>query len=252
MSSAPLPSPVLFTPEPLPAQAKRRTAKGERTRAAILDAAERLFAERGYDGVSLRQIIEEAGVQMGQLQYYFPSKEGVFVSAVERRLPEVEALYAGAVADLAREAAAGQLALRHVVRAVMTVGRAWLAENDIGRHRYLRMLGLSTLSFNQPDYVAHHTRAFAPTNAIVMDWLARLYPGAAPSRIKAAYYFIEANLLGMYCNIDVVFARIGEPRNPASVARMHADLEDFLAGGVAGLLAQEAGLPVQEAGQPAG
>jgi len=45
-----------------PSTPRRLTVKGER---AILDVAERQFSRRGYDGVSLRQIIDESAVQMG-------------------------------------------------------------------------------------------------------------------------------------------------------------------------------------------
>jgi len=45
-----------------PSTPRRLTVKGERTRTAILDVAERQFSRRGYDGVSLRQIIDESAV----------------------------------------------------------------------------------------------------------------------------------------------------------------------------------------------
>jgi AcrR family transcriptional regulator len=53
------------------------------SREAILDAARRLFAARGYDGASLRAIAGEAGVDPGLLMHFFGSKEGVFVAAME-------------------------------------------------------------------------------------------------------------------------------------------------------------------------
>ncbi|RFZ81443.1 TetR/AcrR family transcriptional regulator [Mucilaginibacter terrenus] len=52
----------------------------------ILDAAERVFAESGYDGASTRVISKEAGVNMAMLNYYFGSKEGVFLAIFERRI----------------------------------------------------------------------------------------------------------------------------------------------------------------------
>jgi AcrR family transcriptional regulator len=44
------------------------------TRARILDAAERLFAENGYDGVSIRAIAAEADVQLALIHYHFGTK----------------------------------------------------------------------------------------------------------------------------------------------------------------------------------
>ncbi|MBD1393653.1 TetR/AcrR family transcriptional regulator [Mucilaginibacter glaciei] len=52
----------------------------------ILDVAEKVFAELGYDGASTRLISGEAGVNMAMLNYYFGSKEGVFLAIFERRI----------------------------------------------------------------------------------------------------------------------------------------------------------------------
>lgn len=56
---------------------------GEETRARIVDAALRLFGERGYDGASTRDIAREAGVNAPALQYYFDGKEGVYLACIE-------------------------------------------------------------------------------------------------------------------------------------------------------------------------
>lgn len=53
----------------------RPSAKGERTRRRILDVALGMFAERGYDGTTMRAIAAEAGVSVGNAYYYFKSKE---------------------------------------------------------------------------------------------------------------------------------------------------------------------------------
>ena len=53
-------------------------ARGEETRLRIVGAAIPLFGERGFDGVSTREIATEAGVNPPALQYYFDSKEGLY------------------------------------------------------------------------------------------------------------------------------------------------------------------------------
>ncbi|MBU1251875.1 MAG: TetR/AcrR family transcriptional regulator [Actinobacteria bacterium] len=60
-----------------------RTARGERTRRAILDAAEHVFAELGYAESSIVRITERAGVGQGTFYLYFDSKLQVFEELVD-------------------------------------------------------------------------------------------------------------------------------------------------------------------------
>ncbi|TCC93834.1 TetR/AcrR family transcriptional regulator [Pedobacter frigiditerrae] len=52
----------------------------------ILRAAETLFAELGFEGTSTRQIAKESGANMAMINYYFGSKEGVFLEIMEDRI----------------------------------------------------------------------------------------------------------------------------------------------------------------------
>ncbi|HEV2372172.1 MAG TPA: TetR family transcriptional regulator [Streptosporangiaceae bacterium] len=52
-----------------------RTPRAEQTRAAIVEAALALFAERGYEAATMRAIADRAGVATGNAYYYFGSKE---------------------------------------------------------------------------------------------------------------------------------------------------------------------------------
>lgn len=67
------------------------------TKRAILDAAEVLFAERGYDGVSVQQIATAAGVSRGMPGYAFGSKRGLYQAVLAGALAQPRAL----LADLA-------------------------------------------------------------------------------------------------------------------------------------------------------
>jgi TetR/AcrR family transcriptional regulator, regulator of cefoperazone and chloramphenicol sensitivity len=57
-------------------------ARGEETRARIIRAALAMFGERGFDGVSTRDIATEAGVPAPSLQYYFENKEGLYAACI--------------------------------------------------------------------------------------------------------------------------------------------------------------------------
>lgn len=89
----------------------------ERSREAILDAAERLFAERGYEATSLQEVGTAAGVSRATPGYFFGSKAELYRAVLDRAFDEVraavrtgreralsgthppEAVLAGAVAD---------------------------------------------------------------------------------------------------------------------------------------------------------
>lgn len=60
--------------------------KSDRTRAAILDAARRLFAERGHATTTIRDIAAEAGIDPALVMRYFGSKDELFVRAAEFEL----------------------------------------------------------------------------------------------------------------------------------------------------------------------
>lgn len=51
----------------------------------ILDVAEDLFSQHGFEGTSLRVLCEKAGVNVAMISYYFGSKEKLFQQMVERR-----------------------------------------------------------------------------------------------------------------------------------------------------------------------
>jgi len=59
-------------------------------RERILEAAKAAFSERGFDGVSMEEIAQRAGVRKPLIYYYFPSKEVLFEEVWNRALEELE------------------------------------------------------------------------------------------------------------------------------------------------------------------
>lgn len=79
-----------------------RIRNPERSRAAILDSAERLFAERGYDATSLTEVGAAAGVSRGTPGYFFRSKAELYQAVLDRAFAEVrDAVRAGRARALA-------------------------------------------------------------------------------------------------------------------------------------------------------
>lgn len=70
----------------MPTTDRIRRAEGgkNKTRQKILDVAERMFANFGFDGTSLRVIMREAGANNGAVFYYFRTKQALFEEVFER------------------------------------------------------------------------------------------------------------------------------------------------------------------------
>ena len=89
-------------------------SKGERTRAAIIDAALVLFRENGYDATTMRGIAAAADVSVGNAYYYFESKEQLIQGVYET----TQATHADLVADLLQRET-------DLERRIIGVGDAW-------------------------------------------------------------------------------------------------------------------------------
>jgi len=78
----------------------RTTPKSEETRLRILNAALKLFHDRGFESATMRDIAEEAGVATGAAYYYFPSKDAIVMEFYRRSSaemqPKIEAALEGA------------------------------------------------------------------------------------------------------------------------------------------------------------
>lgn len=84
------------------------TRPSDITRERILKAAERLFAERGYDATSVRAIVARARVNQAAINYHFDGKEGLYrevLRAAFRGLTEDQLAHADDTAGLPREQA---------------------------------------------------------------------------------------------------------------------------------------------------
>ncbi|HYK90913.1 MAG TPA: TetR/AcrR family transcriptional regulator [Acidobacteriota bacterium] len=87
------------------------------TKDRILDTAERLFAERGYDATSLRAITREAGVNLAAVNYHFNSKESLLRALFGRKLGKLNERRIALLDSYEAEAGVKPVALEKIVRA---------------------------------------------------------------------------------------------------------------------------------------
>jgi AcrR family transcriptional regulator len=81
-----------------------RAAQAERTRQQILETAQRLFNEHGYDATSLQMIADEMGLTKAAVYYHFRAKSDILRAAMQPGIQRLEALLDDAAALRGRRA----------------------------------------------------------------------------------------------------------------------------------------------------
>lgn len=136
----------------------------------ILDAAEALFAEFGFEGASTRLITGRAGANLAALNYHFGSKEALFQRVFQRRLKQLDEARLMALERLEREAAGAPLQPGQILEGFF--GPALRMANDLprGGRSFMRLLGRAHTA--PPDFM--RTFITEQNHEVVRRYLAAL------------------------------------------------------------------------------
>jgi len=88
------------------------------TRERLLEAARRLFAERGFEDVTVREICRAAGANLALVNYYFGDKLGLYLEVVNQAIAAVRGFNSSAMN--APEGSDAEERLRHFVRGLLS------------------------------------------------------------------------------------------------------------------------------------
>ena len=111
------------------------------TQAKILDTAEGLFMEHGFEATSLRQITAAAGVNIAAVNYHFGSKEELFQTVLTRRLDPMNQERLSLLARFEREIAPRVLSSEKILAAMFIPALKLARDPERGGKNFLRLLG---------------------------------------------------------------------------------------------------------------
>ena len=114
-----------------------RSGQDLETPERILAAAERMFAERGYSGVSLRSITRESGVNIAAIHYHFGSKQELLEEIYERRCGPMNRERMRLLGECREERARPPM-LEQLLEAYLRPSLIWPDDPD-GARRFLRL-----------------------------------------------------------------------------------------------------------------
>jgi AcrR family transcriptional regulator len=158
----------------------------------ILDAAESLFALRGFHGVSVREITSEADVDVALVNYHFGSKMDLYTEVLARRSQLLNQERLDMLAQARREAQPKPPSIESVVNAFTYPLLNRSARGGAGWKSYFAIIAQVN---NSPEFGGVlMTRHFDPVVQRFIDALRQSLPGADDRDIYWAYHFLSGAL----------------------------------------------------------
>ncbi|MDH4188755.1 MAG: TetR family transcriptional regulator [Betaproteobacteria bacterium] len=111
------------------------------TRTRILDAAEELFMQHGFESTSMRLLTAKARVNLAAVNYHFGSKDALIEAVFRRRLDPMNAERVEALDRLENQAAGQPLAPEAIIRAFIGAGLRMIEDAKGGGRNFIRLLG---------------------------------------------------------------------------------------------------------------
>ncbi len=144
--------------------------KSTATQSRILDAAEALFMEHGFEATSLRQITSVAGVNLAAVNYHFGSKDDLFEAVLTRRLDPMNQERLALLTRYEQDAHPKALSPEKILAAMFIPALRLARDPERGGKDFLRLLG----------------RAYADPAPFIRQFLAGQY-AVMIGRFKAAF-----------------------------------------------------------------
>ena len=157
----------------------------------ILDAAEELFATHGYDGVTLRQIANKAGVDVALANYHFGKKHNLFEATFFRRAQVLNDLRLESLQSTLNNRGSN-LTVEDIVAAFLKPMQALQLSGDPGWENYFALVAYINSSRIWGKELMHHN--FDPLVSRYISALQQALPDAPVERIHWCYQYLSGAL----------------------------------------------------------
>ncbi|WP_137389049.1 TetR/AcrR family transcriptional regulator [Rhodoligotrophos defluvii] len=170
------------------------------TRERLLDAALRVFADRGIDAATLREITEAAGANIASVNYYFRSKDELTRSVLEKCLKPVNDARLAALQQRLAESKGGAAALEDIVEALVRP----MVEHSVdsrGGRAPVRLL-LQVRALPRPLTNTILAEQFDRIHRSFLDAFAKALPELSPAEIALRYDFARGAIMQILGDLD--------------------------------------------------
>ena len=200
------------------------------TRTRILDAAEELFMQHGFEGTSMRLLTAKAGVNLAAVNYHFGSKHALIEAVFRRRL---DPMNTARLAELDKLEAEGHAASPEaIIRAFITPGLRLVADAKSGGRNFTRLLGRT---YTEPNKAVRQVigSMYAPTMQRYKRALERALPQMPREELVWRMHFMFGTLAYTLAATDTVQLIAGcKPEDRYDAQLLEERLSAFLTAGL--------------------
>ena len=201
------------------------------TRTRILDAAEELFMQHGFEGTSIRLLTARAAVNLAAVNYHFGSKDALIEAVFRRRLDPMNAARLAALEKLEAESRPAEP--ERIIRAFVGESLRMIEDAKGGGRNFIRLLGRT---YTEPSKSIRTLigQMYAPTMERYKAALERALPHMPPEELVWRMHFMFGTLSYTLAATDTVQLIAGCKPEDRHDARLLEDrLTAFLLAGLA-------------------
>jgi AcrR family transcriptional regulator len=200
------------------------------TRTRILDVAEELFMQHGFEGTSMRVLTAKAGVNLAAVNYHFGSKDALVEAVFRRRL---DPMNAARIAELDKlEAEHRSPSPDAIIRAFITPGLKLMEDGKNGGRNFTRLLGRT---YSEPNKLVRQLigQMYAPAMQRYKAALERALPQMPREELVWRMHFMFGTVAYTLAATDTVQLIAGcKPEDRYDAALLEERLTAFLAAGL--------------------
>jgi AcrR family transcriptional regulator len=199
------------------------------TRTRILDAAEELFMQHGFEGTSMRHLTSRAGVNLAAVNYHFGSKDALIEAVFRRRL---DPMNAARIAELEQLEASGSLSPETIIRAFVGPSLRLIEDGKSGGRNFIRLLGRT---YTEPAKAVRALigQMYAPAMERYKSALERALPQMPRDELVWRMHFMFGTLSYTLAATDTVQLIAGcKPEDRYDARLLEERLIAFLAAGL--------------------
>ncbi len=199
------------------------------TKSRLLGVAERLFAEQGFDGVSVRQLTAAAGVNLAAVNYHFGSKEGLLAAIFEQRCRPMNEERLRRLSDCAEHAHRPPM-LEQIIAAFIAPALASSADRSGGRAAFTRLRATLSVEHNELARTLI-ARYFDATSQRFVAALGRAVPHLSRAELYWRFHFLLGALYYSMINPSRIAYLSDGICDPGDVGAVLTQMVPFIATG---------------------